>query len=103
MDVMMTIGDHLTELFEEDKFMRSLRKGEFYVIYLFDDEKRTFNVIGPAYEDDNIDNRTHKLIQKGRKIHICVSQPQKNSRGFHPENYIKRIQFGYIYDPRVRW
>ena len=83
--------------------MRWLRKGEFYVIYLFDDEKRTFNVIGPAYEGDNIDDRTYALIQKGRKIHICVSQPQDDPRGFHPENYVGNIDFGYTYDPYMRW
>lgn len=83
--------------------MRWLRKGEFYVIYLYDDERKTFNVIGPAFEGDNIDERTGRLRDRGRRVHICVSQLQKNRLGFHLENYNHNGPDGYKYDPRMRW
>ncbi len=82
--------------------MRWLRSDEFYVVYLTDHDTKTANVIGPVYEGDNIDDRTYALIQKGRNLQICVSRPQRDPRGFHPENYTF-VPKGYRRDPYLRW
>ena len=83
--------------------MRWLEDGEFYVVYLKDCDAMTFNVIGPVYEGDNIDDRTYELIRRVRNVQICVSQPQRDSRGFHPENYIQFGPKGFKYEPLRRW
>ena len=80
-----------------------LQEGQFYTIYLMDDEKRTFNVIMTTFEDDSIDERTCALQDRGRRVHVCVTGPHSDPRGFHPENYIDKAPVGYKYDPNVWW
>lgn len=82
--------------------MRWLEKGEFYVAHLKDYDTMTFNIIGPVYEGDNIDDRTYALRQKGRNLQIGVSPPQKDPRGFHPENFLF-VPVSFKYDPSMRW
>ena len=83
--------------------MRGLLPGEFYVALLKDYDTKTFNVIAIWSEDDDIDDRTYRLIQQGRKVQIGVSMPQADYLGFHPENHISFRPHGLRYDPTTKW
>ena len=100
---MTAAGGLFQERLGGDKSMRWLRPGEFYVVYLTDHDAKTFNVIGPIFEGDNIDDRTYTLRQQGRNLQIGVGPPQDDPLGFHPENYNHCGPEGYRYDPHLRW
>ena len=86
--------------------MRCLREGDFYIVYLRDCQRMTFNPIGPVGAEvsiDDIDSAVYRLNRKGRQLKFTLSSQKCDPLGFHPENYLQFGPEGFKYDPYLRW
>lgn len=83
--------------------MGELKRGEFYPIYFFDENEKTFGVGSTINEHDDVDDRTWALQCQGRRVRICVGGLSCDRKGFHPENFILSAPEGYRFDPYLKW
>jgi len=80
------------------------RKLQYFYIYLYDDDTRTFNVDGPAIDDTSTTNKTSEMQDQGKRVGVSTSQPFD-----HPDklpsvqSLIQEGVEGYKHDPNLKW
>jgi len=79
-------------------------KLDYFHIYYYDDDTKTFNVVGPDIDDACTTNKTSKLQEQGKRVGVSTSQrfddPDKLPS---VRSLIQEGVEGYKHDPTLRW
>ena len=80
------------------------RKPGYCLVIFYDDEARSFNVVGPLTEDADVTHRTSELQAKGRRVRISTTLPETDMKNVPTKESIVQEGFlGYRYDPKLMW
>ena len=80
------------------------RKPRYFLLTYFDDDAKTFNVIGPVTDDEAVIERTVSLRKMGRHLRVSTSKPITDP-GKLPsiQKYIRKGPEGFRHAPGLWW
>lgn len=74
------------------------------MLYYYDDDVRTFNVVGPITDDSYVGQQTLDILKSGRKVRISTTDPEIDIKKVPSlVTCINRGPEGYKHDPNLRW
>ncbi len=80
------------------------KKRRYFLLYLRDDDAKTFNVIGPISDDTPYNARTVEFQRRGRKVGIFTTNPETDRvKVPSPASKIAEGLYDYKHDPNLRW
>ena len=80
------------------------RKPRYFLLTYFDDDAKTFNVVGPVTDDEAVTERTVELRRLGRHLRVSTSKPMSNPDKVPPiQKYIGKAPEGFRHAPGLRW
>ena len=80
------------------------RKPRYFLLTYFDDDAKTFNIIGPITDDETVTQRTVALRRMGRHVRVSTSKPMIDPNKVPSiQKYMGNAPAGFRHAPNLKW